>query len=173
MSTLLTRKIASIVDIRRTEWPHAVTASVLLCLQSVCQKTGRKIVTAVLEDGRRFEGDILIGADGIWSKVRLPRCGWLPTERMLVQVNPTLQLQVTLWGYSSRVHGIRCTYSRMFTECLTALASLQVRRKLVGESQPNYSQYTCYTGISDFTPPDIDTVGCAHVTCWKRNIINC
>jgi zeaxanthin epoxidase len=35
----------------------------------------------------------------------------------------------------------------------------QVRRKLIGESQPNYSQYTCYTGISDFTPPDIDTVG--------------
>lgn len=70
--------------------------------ESVCQKTGRKIVTAILEDGRRFEGDILIGADGIWSKVR---------------------------------------------------------RKLIGESQPNYSQYTCYTGISDFTPPDIDTVG--------------
>lgn len=26
-------------------------------------------MTAILEDGRRFEGDILIGADGIWSKV--------------------------------------------------------------------------------------------------------
>jgi zeaxanthin epoxidase len=70
--------------------------------ESTCQKTGKKVVTAILEDGRRFEGDILIGADGIWSKVR---------------------------------------------------------RKLIGESQPNYSQYTCYTGISDFTPPDIDTVG--------------
>ena len=35
----------------------------------------------------------------------------------------------------------------------------QVRRKLVGEIPPSYSQYTCYTGISDFTPPDIDTVG--------------
>jgi 2-polyprenyl-6-methoxyphenol hydroxylase-like FAD-dependent oxidoreductase len=70
--------------------------------ESVSPKTGRKVVTAILDDGRRFEGDILIGADGIWSKVR---------------------------------------------------------RKLVGESQPSYSQYTCYTGISDFTPPDIDTVG--------------
>ena len=38
-------------------------------------------------------------------------------------------------------------------------ACLQVRRKLVGETSPSYSQYTCYTGISDFTPPDIDTVG--------------
>jgi 2-polyprenyl-6-methoxyphenol hydroxylase-like FAD-dependent oxidoreductase len=42
---------------------------VWVLLQSVCQKSGRKVVTAVLEDGRRFEGDILIGADGIWSKV--------------------------------------------------------------------------------------------------------
>ncbi len=41
----------------------------------------------------------------------------------------------------------------------------QVRRKLIGESQPNYSQYTCYTGISDFTPPDIDTVG--YITCFE------
>jgi len=29
----------------------------------------------------------------------------------------------------------------------------------VGTTEPNYSEYTCYTGISDFTPPDIDTVG--------------
>lgn len=36
---------------------------------------------------------------------------------------------------------------------------MQVRRKLVGNTEPSYSQYTCYTGIADFTPPDIDTVG--------------
>ncbi len=39
------------------------------------------------------------------------------------------------------------------------MAVLQVRKQLFGLSEPNYSQYTCYTGISDFTPPDIDTVG--------------
>ena len=31
--------------------------------------SGQKRVHAILEDGKRFEGDILVGADGIWSKV--------------------------------------------------------------------------------------------------------
>ena len=26
------------------------------------------------------------------------------------------------------------------------------------DAQPSYSEYTCYTGISDFTPADIDVV---------------
>lgn len=26
-------------------------------------------VTVILDDGRTFEGDVLVGADGIWSKV--------------------------------------------------------------------------------------------------------
>lgn len=34
-----------------------------------------------------------------------------------------------------------------------------MRTKLVGEGAPTYSEYTCYTGISSFTPPDIDVVG--------------
>lgn len=59
-------------------------------------------VSVTLEDGRVFQGDVLVGADGIWSKIR---------------------------------------------------------KQLVGESLPSYSQYTCYTGISDFTPADIDVVG--------------
>ena len=61
--------------------------------------TGRRQVTAVAKDGQRFTGDLLVGADGIWSKVR---------------------------------------------------------DKMIGHTDPNYSQYTCYTGISDFTPADID-----------------
>lgn len=28
-------------------------------------------MTVVLENGQRFEGDLLVGADGIWSKVSL------------------------------------------------------------------------------------------------------
>jgi len=39
------------------------------------------------------------------------------------------------------------------------LLDVQVRQKLVGKGDPTYSQYTCYTGIAEFTPPDIDTVG--------------
>ena len=30
---------------------------------------GQKKIAAILDDGREFEGDVLIGADGIWSKV--------------------------------------------------------------------------------------------------------
>ncbi|KAH1082282.1 hypothetical protein J1N35_022043 [Gossypium stocksii] len=59
-------------------------------------------VTVVLENGNRYDGDILVGADGIWSKVR---------------------------------------------------------KNLFGPKEAVYSGYTCYTGIADFVPADIESVG--------------
>ncbi|KAH6838286.1 zeaxanthin epoxidase [Perilla frutescens var. hirtella] len=59
-------------------------------------------VTVKLENGESFEGDLLVGADGIWSKVR---------------------------------------------------------KNLFGPTEAIYSGYTCYTGIADFVPADIETVG--------------
>jgi hypothetical protein len=35
-----------------------------------------------------------------------------------------------------------------------------VRSKLFGEQEANYSSYTCYSGLTNFVPPYIDTVGC-------------
>ncbi|XP_041004040.1 zeaxanthin epoxidase, chloroplastic [Juglans microcarpa x Juglans regia] len=59
-------------------------------------------VTVVLENGQCHEGDLLVGADGIWSKVR---------------------------------------------------------KNLFGSTEAIYSGYTCYTGIADFVPADIESVG--------------
>ncbi|WVZ13190.1 hypothetical protein V8G54_017720 [Vigna mungo] len=59
-------------------------------------------VTVELENGQKYEGDLLVGADGIWSKVR---------------------------------------------------------NKLFGEREATYSGYTCYTGVADFVPADIESVG--------------
>ncbi|KAJ0039704.1 hypothetical protein Pint_28047 [Pistacia integerrima] len=70
-------------------------------------------VTVVLENGQRCEGDLLVGADGIWSKVR---------------------------------------------------------KNLFGPKEATYSGYTCYTGIADFVPVDIETVGyvqlCLNTWCY-------
>ncbi|XP_065873746.1 zeaxanthin epoxidase, chloroplastic [Euphorbia lathyris] len=65
------------------------------------EDTGDKI-TVRLENGQQFEGDFLVGADGIYSKVR---------------------------------------------------------KNLFGPTEPTYSDYTCYTGIADFVPIDIESVG--------------
>ena len=73
--------------------------------QGLDPATGRQVVTAIAQDGQRFSGDLLVGADGIRSKVREVLRGG--------RVEP-----------------------------------------------PTYSEYTCYTGIADFTPPDIDIGEC-------------
>ncbi|KAE9620923.1 putative zeaxanthin epoxidase [Lupinus albus] len=59
-------------------------------------------VRVVLENGQHYDGDILVGADGIWS---------------------------------------------------------EVRSKLFGWQEANYSGFTCYTGLANYVPPYIDTIG--------------
>jgi hypothetical protein len=44
-----------------------------------------------------------------------------------------------------------------------------VRKKLFGHLEATYSGYSCYTGVADFVPPDIDTVG---YVAWTPRMIN-
>ncbi|PWA41805.1 zeaxanthin epoxidase [Artemisia annua] len=55
-----------------------------------------------LDDGRQFEGDILVGADGIWS---------------------------------------------------------EVRQKLFGAQEASYSGYTCYSGLAEYAPSYVNSIG--------------
>ncbi|EOX91419.1 Zeaxanthin epoxidase (ZEP) (ABA1) isoform 3 [Theobroma cacao] len=82
---------------------HAVGEDIIFNESNVVdfEDDGHK-VTVILENGKRYEGDLLVGADGIWSKVR---------------------------------------------------------NNLFGPKEAVYSGYTCYTGIADFVPADIESVG--------------
>ncbi|KAI4323347.1 hypothetical protein L6164_022961 [Bauhinia variegata] len=71
-------------------------------------------VRVILENGAQYDGDILIGADGIWS---------------------------------------------------------QVRSKLFGWQEAKYSGFTCYSGLANYVPPYIDTIGYRVFLCLNQYFV--
>lgn len=63
---------------------------------------GRRKVELILEDGRRFSGDIVIGADGIWSKA----CP-TPTTPCF---SAFLDSDATFWAGSADIFAIHMLY---------------------------------------------------------------
>nr|XP_043622251.1 zeaxanthin epoxidase, chloroplastic-like [Erigeron canadensis] len=76
---------------------------------------GHKVVVT-LDDGRLFEGDILVGADGIWS---------------------------------------------------------EVRKRLFGAQEANYSGYTCYSGLAEYNPTYVNSIGYRVFLGSKRYFVAC
>ncbi len=77
-------------------------------------------VTAVLEDGRRIQGDVLIGADGAcaWPlRAAALRCGGFATARTFAD------------GHAARALRSAGIWSK-------------VRTQMLGKSEPAYSNYT-------------------------------
>ncbi|KAF8406313.1 hypothetical protein HHK36_008399 [Tetracentron sinense] len=97
-------------------------------------------VTVMLENGEHYEGDLLVGADGIWSKV-------VPKGRSINGI----VLPFPIFGVEYILGGTR--------QMVTCPVAPLVRKNLFGSEEASYSGYTCYTGIADFVPPDIESVG--------------
>lgn len=84
----------------------------------------------ILEDGQQYHGDVLVGADGIWSNVN---------SLLIFEPSPMYAL----------FNFIIILFSFFY----------QVRMKLFGRQEAKYSNYTCYSGITKLVPPYIDSVG--------------
>ncbi len=105
-----------------------------------------------LADGRAEDFDLLVGADGIWSRIR----------KTLVGETKVGGGVAAGWD-ASRVWGrLSCLLKPEGSSAQSLLSPshhLPSRPPYPPNPQANYSGYTCYTGISDFTPPDIEIVG--------------
>ena len=90
-----------------------------------------------LNDGRQFEGDILVGADGIWSEV---------------------------------IQMLDCMITNQFQQ-LTVIFSCvkQVHQKLFGAQEASYSSYTCYSGLGEYSPSYINSIG--HIYLLKIDML--
>ncbi len=85
---------------------------------------GRTRVAALLEDGSRLEGDVLIGTDGIWSKVRKQLLGDDPAHYSGYTCYTVREL--ASWACMGRAHQLQPpTAAAETTQYLVFLKALQ------------------------------------------------
>ncbi|KAK9862809.1 hypothetical protein WJX84_001231 [Apatococcus fuscideae] len=142
--------------------PIQLQSNALAALEAIDPQVADRILSSGCITGDRING-LCDGKTGNWY-VKFDTFHpaverGLPVTRV---VGRTL-LQAILAEATTRLGGpniiMNGAHVVEYKEEVNAQGKRKVRKQMLGDRPPNYSEYTCYTGIANFTPPDIDTVG--------------
>lgn len=131
-----------------------------------CAGAGQVSIT--LEDGSTETGDLLIGADGIWSKVRRQMMGdsspCYSGYTCYTGKGSVWYLGMVVLMYGSRVTEFADLVDAADADAQTGLVAASQACALAANMLLQQRQWLiccllCLAGISDFTPPDLEIVG--------------
>lgn len=158
--------------------PIQVQSNALAALEAVDVEMAEKVMAEGCVTGDRINGlcDGLTGEWYIKFDTFTPAAeGGLPVTRVISRMtlqqilvdavgSGIIQNNVTVVDFKDEGHQVAVELSdgrTVYGDMLLGADGIRskVRDLLIGQSDPTYSDYTCYTGICDFIPADIETVG--------------